>query len=97
MTDPRGQRSPAPVGNETSCHPYVEELLSKQLSAMRLRGKPRVDAEAMVLRFLGGPNYMHLVDAVYPPGEQLEPPPTDTTTDRKGRRLSVLRSLVAKN
>jgi hypothetical protein len=75
----------------------VEDLISKQISAMRLRGKPRADAEALVLRFVGGRNYLHVVDAVYPPGEQLEPPPAEAPTYRKGRRLSVFRSLMARN
>ena len=95
--DPRGPHSAAPAGNETNRHPVVEELLSKQVSAMRLRGKSRAEAEAMVLRFLGGPNYLHLVDAVYSPGEELEVPPAEASTYRKGRRLSVLWSLMAKN
>jgi hypothetical protein len=75
----------------------VEDLLSKQVSAMRLRGESRADAEALVLRFLGGPNYLHLVDAAYPSGEQFEAPPAEAPTSRKGRRLSVLRSLMAKS
>jgi hypothetical protein len=82
---------------ETSCHPIVEELISKQVSAMRLQGKPRADAEALVLRFQRGRNYLHVVDAIYPTGEQVEPPPAEATTYRKGRTLSVLRSLMAKN
>jgi hypothetical protein len=97
MMDPRGRHAPVPGESEKSRHPVVEELLSKQVSAMRLRGKSRADAEALVLRFLGGPNYLHLVDAVYPPGEELEVPPAEASTYRKGRRLSVLRSLMAKN
>jgi hypothetical protein len=97
MMDPRGHHAPAPAESEKSRHPVVEELLSKQVSAMRLQGRSRADAEALVLRFLGGPNYLHLVDAFYPPGEQLEPPPAEVTSHRKGRRLSVLRSLMAKN
>jgi hypothetical protein len=75
----------------------VEELISKQVSALRLRGKPRGDAEALVLRFQTGRNYLHVVDAIYPPGEQFEPAPAEATTHRKGRRLSVLRSLIARN
>ena len=95
--DPRGRDSAASAAQETSCHPVVEDLISKQVSAMRQRGKPRDDAEALVLRFQRGRNYLHVVDAVYPPDEQLEPPPAEAPTRRKGRRLSVLRSLVAKN
>jgi hypothetical protein len=93
--DPRGQGSAASAA-ETRCHPIVEELISKQVSAMRQRGKPRDDAEALVLRFQRGRNYLHVVDAIYPPDEQLEPP-AEAPTHRKGRRLSVLRSLMAKN
>jgi hypothetical protein len=95
--DPRGQGSAASAAQETSCHPIVEDLISKQISAMRLRGRPRGDAEALVLRFQRGRNYLHVVDAVYPPGEQFESPAAETPSNRKGRRLSVLRSLMAKN
>ena len=97
MTGPLRQHSTAPAENDSRCHPIVEELISKQISAMRLQGKPRSDAETLVLRFQRGRNYLHVVDAIYPPGEQFEPPPAEATNYRKGRRLSVLRSLVARN
>jgi hypothetical protein len=98
LIGPLGRPSTASAADEKTCHPIVEELISKQVSDMRLRGKPRGDAEALVLRFQNGRSYLHVVDAIYPPGEQqFEPPPAEATTYRKGGRLAVLRSLMARN
>ena len=99
MMDPRGQLSPASAETEASCHPIVEELISKQVSAMRRRGKSRAEAEALILRFQSGRNYLHVLDAIYPPGEpEFEPPAAETTSSyRKRRKLSALRSPMARN
>jgi hypothetical protein len=66
---------------------------------MRRRGKSRAEAEAMVLQFVRGRNYLHVIDAVYPPGEPAPDPSAAAApgSSRKRRRLSSLRSLMAKN
>jgi hypothetical protein len=82
----------------TGCHPVVEDLISKQVAAMKERGQSRAEAERLVLRFQGGRNYLHVVDEIYPPGEVLtEPAAPEARGSRKRRRLAALRSIVARD
>jgi hypothetical protein len=56
-----GSRTPQ-AGND---HGEVEQMIIEQVAVLRRQGRPRAEAERLVMRFKQGHEYMHVIDRIY--------------------------------
>jgi hypothetical protein len=62
-----GAPSP-PISNgppADSDHVEVEQMIIEQVAMLHRQGRPRAEAERLVMRFKQGPEYLHVIDRIY--------------------------------
>jgi hypothetical protein len=62
---PRAPSSPASNGPPAGNHVEVEQMIIDQVAALHRQGRPRAEAERLVLRFKQGREYLHVIDRIY--------------------------------
>jgi hypothetical protein len=64
---PAGTLSTPAYGEPTvdGNHLEVEEMIVEQVAALHRQGRPRAEAERLVMRFKQGQDYLHVIDRIY--------------------------------
>jgi hypothetical protein len=62
---PRPDRSRENGADSEASHTEVEQMITEQVAILHREGRPRREAEHLVLRFKHGGDYVHIIDEVY--------------------------------
>jgi hypothetical protein len=64
-TRENGKASTPRVAGQEQSHAAVVQMITEQVGILFREGRPRSEAEHLVMRFKSGEEYLHLVDKIY--------------------------------
>jgi hypothetical protein len=65
LPGPRPNRTRTNGAVSEGSHAEVEQMITEQVAMLHREGRPRAEAEHLVMRFKHGGDYLHIIDDVY--------------------------------
>ena len=65
IATPRRELDRGSENGSVGSHAEFEKMITEQVAVLFRQGRPRADAEHLVLRFKQGKDYLHVIDEIY--------------------------------